>query len=236
MNTEQKFSDEFLNAFVDDQLSLEERQQVYACLAKDDALNRQVCELRKMHSLVKLAYEQPPLPPHGLKSLSAGRKLGLGLAAGLALMIGGVAGWFLHQSPAPLSTTVAQATTEARDPTKVLFHVSDGHPEHLREALDEVESLMQHYRKSHEKAQVEVVANGEGLSLLLAGISPYAERVRRMQKEYPGLKFVACQNTIDRIQHEVGLTVKLLPGVEVIDSGVAQIMRRQHEGWAYIQV
>jgi len=236
MNTEQKFSDEFLNAFVDDQLSLEERQQVYACLAKDDALNRQVCELRKMHSLVKLAYEQPPVPPQGLKSLSAGRKLGLGLAAGLALMIGGVAGWFLHQSPAPLSTTVAQATTEAKDPTKVLFHVSDGHPEHLRDALDEVESLMKHYRKSHEKAQVEVVANGEGLSLLLAGISPYAERVRRMQKEYPGLTFVACQNTIDRIQHEVGLTVKLLPGVEVIDSGVAQIMRRQQQGWAYIQV
>jgi intracellular sulfur oxidation DsrE/DsrF family protein len=236
MNTEQKFSDEFLNAFVDDQLSLEERQQVYACLAKDDALNRQVCELRKMHSLVRLAYEQPPLPPQGLKSLTAGRKLGLGLAAGLALMIGGVAGWFLHQSPAPVPATVAQALPDAKDPTKVLFHVSDGHPEHLRNALDEVEGLMQHYRKAHEKARVEVVANGEGLSLLLAGISPYAERVRRMQKEYPGLTFVACQNTIDRIQHEVGLTVKLLPGVEVIDSGVAQIMRRQQEGWAYIQV
>jgi len=118
----------------------------------------------------------------------------------------------------------------------VLFHVSDGHPEHLRNALDEVESLMQYYRKSHQKARVEVVANGDGLNLLLSGISPYAERVRRMQEEYPGLKFVACQNTIDRIQHEVGLNVKLLPGVEVIDSGVAQIMRRQHEGWAYIQV
>lgn len=236
MNTEPKFSDEFLNAFVDDQLSLEERQQVYACLAKDDALNRQVCELRKMHSLVKLAYEQPPVPPQGLKSLSTGRKLGLGLAAGLALIVGGVAGWFLHQSPAPLPTTIAQAVPEAKDPTKVLFHVSDGHPEHLRNALDEVESLMQHYRKAHEKARVEVVANGEGLSLLLSGISPYAERVRRMQKEYPGLTFVACQNTIDRIRQEVGLNVKLLPGVEVTDSGVAQIMRRQHQGWAYIQV
>jgi len=236
MNTEQKFSEEFLNAFVDDQLSLEERQQVYACLAKDEALNRQVCELRKMHSLVKLAYEQPPVPPQGLRSFAAGSKLGLGIAAGLTLAIGGVTGWFLHPAPAPLPTTVAQATSEAKDPTKVLFHVSDGHPEHLRNALDEVESLMQHYRKSHEKAQVEVVANGEGLSLLLAGISPYAERVRQMQKEYPGLTFVACQNTIDRIQHEVGLTVKLLPGVEVIDSGVAQIMRRQQQGWAYIQV
>jgi len=236
MNTEQKFSDEFLNAFVDEQLSLEERQQVYACLAKDDALNRQVCELRKLHGLVRLAYEQPPVPPQGLTSFATRRGLGLGLAAGLALIIGGVAGWFLHQSPPPQSTAVAQATPDARDPAKVLFHVSDGRPEHLRNALDEVESLMQYYRKSHQRARVEVVANGDGLNLLLSGISPYAERVRRMQKEYPGLKFVACQNTIDRIRHEGGLNVKLLPGVEVTDSGVAQIMRRQHEGWAYIQV
>jgi len=57
-----------------------------------------------------------------------------------------------------------------------------------------------------------------------------------MQKEYHGLTFVACQNTIDRYQQELGLTAKLLPGVITIDSGVAQIMRRQHQGWAYLQV
>jgi intracellular sulfur oxidation DsrE/DsrF family protein len=236
MNTEQKFSDEFLNAFVDDQLSLEERQQMYACLARDEALNRQVCELRKLHELVRLAYEQPPVPPQGLKGFRAGSRLGMGLAAGIALLIGGVGGWLLHSVPVPQPAAVAQVSADTKDPTKVLFHVSDGHPEHLRNALDEVESLMQHYRKAHEKAQVEVVANGDGLSLLLAGISPFAERIRRMQQEYPGLTFVACQNTIDRFEHEVGLQVKLLPGVEVIDSGVAQIMRRQQEGWAYIQV
>ena len=74
------------------------------------------------------------------------------------------------------------------------------------------------------------------LLLLMAGISPFAERIQRMQKEYHDLTFVACQNTIERIQQELGLQAKLLPGVVVIDSGVAQIMRRQNQGWAYIQV
>ena len=95
---------------------------------------------------------------------------------------------------------------------------------------------MKHYRSSHQNARVEVIANGGGLNLLLAGISPYAERIQKMQKEYHGLTFVACQNTIDRYRQELGLTAKLLPGVITIDSGVAQIMRRQHQGWAYIQV
>ena len=94
---------------------------------------------------------------------------------------------------------------------------------------------MRHYHRSHQQARVEVVVNGEGLTLLLAGISPYAERIRHMQKEYHGLTFVACQNTINRFQDELGMPAKLLPGVVVIDSGVAQIMRRQHEGWAYIE-
>ena len=58
----------------------------------------------------------------------------------------------------------------------------------------------------------------------------------KMQKEYHDLTFVACQNTIYRYQKELGLTAKLLPGVVIIDSGVAQIMRRQLQGWAYLQV
>ncbi len=233
-NQEQKFSDEFINAFVDDQLTPEEKAQVYARLAGDEMLSRQICELRKTRDLVQLAYKQPPLPARGMATLSAGRKVGLCLAAGLMLLIGGVGGWFLHQPPGQ-AIAVAQKTPADDTPAKVLFHVSDGRADRLKNALDDVEELLKHYRRSNQTARVEVVANGEGLGLLLAGISPYAERVQQMQRDYHSLTFVACQNTIERYQQELGFTVKLLPGVVTIDSGVAQIMRRQHQGWAYIQ-
>jgi intracellular sulfur oxidation DsrE/DsrF family protein len=234
-NEEQKFSDEFINAFVDDQLTPEEKAQVYARLSGNEALSRQICELRKTRDLVQLAYKEPPMPTRGMATFSAGRKIGLGMAAGLMLIIGGIAGWFLHQPSPNQATSVAQKTPADDALAKVLFHVSDGHADHLKNVLDDVEELMKHYRLSHQTARVEVITNGEGLSLLLAGISPYAERIQKMQKEYHDLTFVACQNTIDRYQQELGFTAKLLPGVVVIDSGVAQIMRRQHQGWAYIQ-
>jgi intracellular sulfur oxidation DsrE/DsrF family protein len=48
--------------------------------------------------------------------------------------------------------------------------------------------------------------------------------------------FEACKNSIDRLRRDKGIVAKLLPGVVVIDSGVAQLMRRQNQGWAYIQV
>ena len=83
---------------------------------------------------------------------------------------------------------------------------------------------------------MEVITNGGGLGLLIAGVSPYADRILRMQQEYHDLTFVACQNSIEHVEQEIGFHAKLLPGVVVIDSGVAQIMRRQLQGWAYIQV
>ena len=128
MNEPQKFSDEFLNAFVDDQLTPEEKAQVYARLSGNEALSQQICELRKTRDLVQLAYKEPPMPERGMASFAAvGRKYGVGLAAGLALVIvGGMGGWFLHQSRAPQDAAVAQVMSNPEEPAKVLFHVSDG--------------------------------------------------------------------------------------------------------------
>lgn len=237
MNKDKQFSEEFINAFVDDELTPDEKAQAYARLGDDVVLNHQVCELRKVRDLVALAYRNVPAPACDTSAIAAGRKCSTAIAAGLALVVGGLGGWFLNQaSHAPDTAAVALALPAAEDPAKVLFHVSEGDPEHLKTVLDEVENLMKFYRQTNQKARVEVITNGGGLSLLMAGISPYAERIQRMQKEYSDLTFVACQNTIERIQQELGLQAKLLPGVVVIDSGVAQIMRRQNQGWAYIQV
>jgi intracellular sulfur oxidation DsrE/DsrF family protein len=137
-------------------------------------------------------------------------------------------------------TAVAAANTvsavQADNTPKVLIHLSHGNVVRLGQALDEIEQLVQHYRANRQTARIEVIINGEGLALVRADVSPYVARVQRMQKEYDNLAFVACQNTIDRLKRDKGITAHLLPGVSVIDSGVAQLMRRQHQGWAYIQV
>ena len=237
MNKEQKFSDEFISAFVDDELTPEEKAQAYARLDDDEALNRQVCELRKVSDLVALAYRNVPAPAPCISAATTRQKCSTAIAAGLSLVIGGLGGWFLHPSShAPQKAVIAKAQPGSEDLAKILFHVSNDDMGHLKSVLDEVENLMKLYRRTHQKARVEVITNGSGLSLLMAEVSPFSDRIHRMQKEYRDLTFVACQNTIDRVKREQGVTAKLLPGVVVIDSGVAQIMRRQHQGWAYIQV
>jgi intracellular sulfur oxidation DsrE/DsrF family protein len=309
MSQEKHFSDEFLNAFVDDQLDAEEKSRAYRAISQDDVLNQQVCELRKMRDLVQFAYRNPPPAPardgHTRKRRAG---LGFGMAASAFLVVGILIGSQVHLSgPASLSLAPAtpddvsrvahaarkmhpatavtvshksitvhpanpaeapsQATTKqprtegtatptgatpvfvappsstaANKPqiqdtqSKVLVHLARDDDSQLSQALDDIEGLLQYYRASGQKSRVEVVVNGKGLELVRTDTSQFAGRIRQLQNEYDNLTFAACQNTIDRLQREEGITVRLLPGVITIDSGMAEIMRRQNQGWTYLQV
>lgn len=260
MSQDQKFSDEFLNAFVDDQLSPEEKGLAYASINRDEGLNRRVCELRKMRDLVQLAYKQPPaIFPAGPRD-RVGARLRAGLAAGFILSTGVALGWLMQLSSSPSNANAPLTSTAPSSPTivtspgkaavaatrapaaaaakeiKVLFHLNSDNPERVQGVLDEAEALLKYYQSIKQIARVQIIVNGEGLNLLRIDKSPDPERVGAMQKTYDNLSFAACQNTIDRLKREQGVTAQLLPGAIVVDSGVAQIILRQQQGWVYIQV
>ncbi|HJW80734.1 MAG TPA: hypothetical protein VJ396_00695 [Acidiferrobacterales bacterium] len=293
MNQEKRFSDEFLNAFVDNQIAAQEKSRAYIEIGQDETLNRQVCELRKLHDLVQLAYREPPAPPARAASTYPVR-LRFGVAASVLLTLGIVLGGLIHLPdpttmptvttapddsvhraatspkrvalsmatsntmvaaaptrksssvspvtslpPAPAVTpapSVAQREIPDNAQTKVLIHLARDDVEQLRQALDDIEGLLKHYRETRQSAHVEVVVNGKGLELVRTDTSAFAGRIQRLQREYDNLTFAACQNTIDRLAREQGIIVRLLPGVITIDSGMAEIMRRQNQGWTYLQV
>lgn len=257
MSNDQPFSEEYLNSFVDNELTTEEKSRAYTTINQDEALNRRVCELRKMHDLVQLAYKNPPQAPSARPAAGHTRTARHGVAAGLVFVLGVLFSWFqfgpstnavrqpTQQTagvPAALSRSTPQdarrvplAANAAAQEMKVLFHLNSGNPAHIREVLDEAENLLKLYQAQNQPARVEIVTNGQGLNLLLAGRSPYPARVSRMLKQYGNLTFAACQNTMDKFT-ELGIPTRLLPGAIVIDSGVAQIIRLQQEGWVYIQV
>jgi len=290
MQKENGFSREFLNAFVDNQLAPEEKSRAYNEIGRDEDLNRQVCELRKLHDLVQLAYRDVPAPP-ARPAAPVLRRNHVGVAAAvLVLAVGIVLGTQLRmpvtvheqvadQAPVAIVPVVAtadrvappRAVAAARSPrptvrpapaavavvpdlpittaprsineihignvrNKVLIHIANDDPARLSQAMDEIAGLMRHYRDIRASAHVEVVINGRGLELVRVDTSAHAAEIARLLNDYDNLTFAACQNTIDRLKNEQGITVRLLPGVVVTDSGMAEITRRQHQGWTYLQV
>ncbi|NOZ09906.1 MAG: hypothetical protein GXP09_02495 [Gammaproteobacteria bacterium] len=242
MTKEQTFSDEFLNAFVDNQLTAEEKSDAFVAISRDESLNRRVCELRKVRDLVQLACSNPPPPPTRSYTVhrSLWARIGFRSIAASILGLGMAIGWALHTTTPhhnPNSPRVSALTSPVPiKGIKVLLHLNSGDPQRMNDLLDEVENLLKFYKETNQVARVEVITNGGGINLLRADTSPNPARIKQLYRDWNNLVFIACQNTIDRLNHEQNINLVLLPEAVVIDSAVAQIMRRQLQGWAYIQV
>ena len=77
---------------------------------------------------------------------------------------------------------------------------------------------------------IEVVAHGKGLDLILANKTHLANDVNALSKE--GVVFAACENSMRK--HNV-TKADLLPVAITVPSGVAELVLKQEQGWAYLK-
>ncbi|MNK80768.1 DsrE/DsrF-like family protein [compost metagenome] len=78
--------------------------------------------------------------------------------------------------------------------------------------------------------EIEVVAYGPGLGMLLAESAPELERMERLSRE--AVLFAACRNTLEG--RALG-SEALLPFVRIVPSGVAEIVLKQEAGWSLLK-
>ena len=87
-------------------------------------------------------------------------------------------------------------------------------------------------RKSNPNSKLEVVIYGQGLDLAIKGKSPQEEAVKHLVTD-EGVSFKVCGVTMKRYNYDKS---QLLPGVEIVDDGIFEIISKQQEGWGYIKV
>lgn len=240
-----RFSDEHLNAYLDNQLDAEERSLLLDELRRDRELAARVCKLQKVQDMVQLAYHNvanehevqnrhlPRWQRHIAQAASALLILGLGLTVG----------WVSHDAlnhPTSLIELAQSAQfasqPKADDELKLMLHVNSGDPGRLQTVLDETEYLLRTSNKNGRKIQIEILTNGEGLALLRKGNPTYTQKVRSLSSEYKNVRFMACRIAINRYEHEQGVKIQLLPDTEVVPSAMHQALQRQQEGWAYLRI
>lgn len=132
--------------------------------------------------------------------------------AALMLVLGFVA---VSQTPAaPKHHVVFQLT----EPEGAAWNLLVLHVQNSREAL-----------AKDGGAEMEVVFFGPGLNMLKKTNTAYAERLQKLSEM--GVRISACQNAMRMMNVK---TEDMFPFVGQVDSGVAQLVRRQESGWAYI--
>lgn len=107
----------------------------------------------------------------------------------------------------------------------VVFQVNEAATDKQRTALRNIRNLI----ADMPELTVEVVAHGDGIGLSLSD-SPLAEEVAKLLDR--GVKVAACQNTM--ASHNIP-DQALLPQVIKVPAGIAEIVRRQLEGYAYVK-
>jgi uncharacterized protein len=78
-------------------------------------------------------------------------------------------------------------------------------------------------------SQIEVVFYGPGLSMLTKSSTAYEEPLKQLSEK--GVKLLACRNAMKMRNVK---TEDLYPFAGQVDSGIAEMVRKQEGGWAYI--
>src|SRR5215469_2945832 len=78
-------------------------------------------------------------------------------------------------------------------------------------------------------SQVEVVFYGPGLTMLTKSSKAYEEPLKQLSDK--GVKLLACRNAMKMRNVK---TEDLFPFAGEVDSGIAEMVRKQEAGWAYI--
>jgi intracellular sulfur oxidation DsrE/DsrF family protein len=139
----------------------------------------------------------------------------LALAADLAVAAG----------PAPADTAAAAAPADSRE--HAIFAVSDDDTKKWNLTLGNIGNAIDGI--GADSADIELVVYGPGIAMLKKD-SPVAERIAAAQKR--GVRVYACQNSMRGFNLQLS---DLAPGVGVVPSGVVELIRRQHAGYAYVR-
>lgn len=238
-------TDETLNAFVDQQLTPGEMEEVFQEVKQDAELAQRICHTRQLKSMIKHAYDgvEPRRPAEWRIARSRSFQA---LAASLLLGLGGLLGWAMK----PASTTAASilppalaksgefipaSLNQESSEGRIILHLDNDKPERMAAVLDYADQILDNARKEGKEAKLEIVANSYGLNLLRAGYTTQLPRIKALADKHANLSFIACGQTVARFKRE-GQDVTLIEQAKMAPSAIGEVVSKMKEGWTYIRV
>ena len=237
------YSDEHLNAYLDNQLDASERAQLLEALRQDGELSARVCKLQKVKEMVQLAYHNFDAE-HSIQQPPQHKPVWPAIAASFLLAMGLLTGWFANSQfghqPRLLELAKAAQTSNtmatAQEEWRIVLHVDSADADRFNVMLDETEQLLKTSAQQQQKVRVEILTNGGGLMLVEQGNAAYTKRLQTLSKQYDNLGLLVCQRALDKLKTEKGVQLDLVPEATVVESAMNQVIKRQQEGWAYIRI
>ena len=131
------------------------------------------------------------------------------------------------QPPAGAAPAAPAALSAEAHKERAIFAVSDDDPQKWNLTLGNIANAIDGL--GADSADIELVVYGPGI-VMLKKDSPVAAKIAVALKS--GVRVAACQNSMRGFHLEAS---DLAPGVGTVPSGVVELIRRQHSGYAYVR-
>lgn len=115
------------------------------------------------------------------------------------------------------------------------IQVNENNPQTMNLALNNARNVERYYKELGDDVVIELIAYGPGLTMLVEGSSPVAERISTMINELDNISFSACENTRRSMSRSTGKEIELLSEAHSVPSGVVRLMELQEQGYSYIR-
>ncbi|MDD5204526.1 MAG: DsrE family protein [Desulfobacterales bacterium] len=113
--------------------------------------------------------------------------------------------------------------------TKAVIHVDLEDPSRLQTALGNIENFLDEI--SPAESDLRVVVHSSAVRMLRKGKAcNHEKKIFDLAKK--GVRFLACNNSLLKSNID---PAELLPVIEVVPAGIVELVRLQHEGFAYVK-
>lgn len=245
----QDVSDEILGAYVDDELACSEKRIISDEIKSNPDLENRVQSILDLKSSIKDAYSHTTVKQNtetaDISNNASKLIFKQSIAASFILTCGLIVGAMINlsgNSPSKLLSSTVDSTLfgikvqpVSQQADKILLHISSADLNKLDFLLTKTERLLSDAAHSRNPLNIEVIANAKGIDLLRKTNTPYAQRIQGLQRKYSNLQFIACKNTIQRLQQK-GQVVQMINGVKSDTPALDTIINRMDQGWTYVKI
>lgn len=119
------------------------------------------------------------------------------------------------------------ATAQSQPPHRIVMQLVSGDTLAHKSLFVQLRNLTEGWGDS---VAIEVVCHGPGMNLLMTAKSTQATSIVHFQQQ--GVRFVACENTLKERKIDKS---ELLPELDFVKMGIAEIVIKQEQGWSYIK-
>ena len=249
MNDQDKYSDEYINAYIDGELDNDERARLLFDEQENTALAQRINNTRMLKEKIQLAYSnindtKAETTPFSCSTFASHhRKLvaSLLLFTALSAMLvfnlrtnndNLLLAKQLIENTQPISTNAIDSTIGIHK--RVVINISQYNAQNFDDTINTLETLLLD-RSDDKLFNLELVADGQGLKALDTETSVHANRINQLANQFNNLEVIACAKSLTKLAND-GNPIQLMKSIILTPSAAQQVAKRTGEGWLYLKI